>query len=127
MTTAFQADAFQNDAFQIDSSVVVTGTISRLALPPPRFQFPFVNKESRLNEYNMTLMQGMADATMGVQSGSFLSFHFGGARISIGNGSPEGVVVGSPGDLYFRKNGGASTCLYVKESGTTTNTGWVAK
>lgn len=43
-----------------------------------------------------------------------------------GSGSPEGVVTGSVGQLYLRTNGGASTTLYVKESGTG-NTGWVAK
>ena len=43
-----------------------------------------------------------------------------------GTGSPEGVVTASVGTLYLRENGGASTTLYVKESGTG-NTGWVAK
>jgi hypothetical protein len=43
-----------------------------------------------------------------------------------GNGSPEGVVTASVGTLYRRKNGGAGTCLYVKESGTGA-VGWVAK
>lgn len=43
-----------------------------------------------------------------------------------GTGSPEGVVTANPGALYTNKSGGASTTLYVKESGTG-NTGWVAK
>lgn len=43
-----------------------------------------------------------------------------------GTGSPEGVVTAKVGSLYLRTNGGASTTLYVKESGTG-NTGWVAK
>ena len=43
-----------------------------------------------------------------------------------GAGSPEGVSSASPGSLYLRSDGGAGTCLYVKESGTG-NTGWVAK
>jgi microcystin-dependent protein len=43
-----------------------------------------------------------------------------------GAGSPEGAVVGSPGDIYQNTTGGASTTLYVKESGSATNTGWVA-
>lgn len=41
-------------------------------------------------------------------------------------GSPEGVLVGRVGDLAIRTDGGASTTLYVKESGTG-NTGWAAK
>jgi hypothetical protein len=44
-----------------------------------------------------------------------------------GTGSPESVTVGNIGDLYINKSGGAGVTLYVKESGTGTNTGWVAK
>jgi len=43
-----------------------------------------------------------------------------------GSGSPEGSVTAVIGSLYTRTDGGASTTLYVKESGTG-NTGWVAK
>lgn len=43
-----------------------------------------------------------------------------------GTGSPEGVVVANVGTLYTRTDGGASTTLYVKESGTNEN-GWIAK
>jgi hypothetical protein len=51
----------------------------------------------------------------------------GGAKWSSGAGTPEGVVTGSVGDLFTRNDGGASTTLYIKESGANTNTGWVAK
>lgn len=51
----------------------------------------------------------------------------GGAKVLTGTGTPEAAVVGSVGDLYTRKDGGASTTLYVKESGNNTNTGWIAK
>lgn len=44
-----------------------------------------------------------------------------------GTGTPEGNVVASPPAVFFRQDGGASTVLYVKETGTDTNTGWVAK
>lgn len=40
-------------------------------------------------------------------------------------GSPEGVVTAPVGSTRFRTNGGASTTLYVKESGSG-NTGWKA-
>lgn len=43
-----------------------------------------------------------------------------------GSGSPESVVTAPVGSLYSRTNGGASTTLYVKESGSG-NTGWIAK
>lgn len=47
-------------------------------------------------------------------------------RLLSGSGTPEGNVTASVGYLYLRTDGGASTTLYVKESGTG-NTGWVAK
>lgn len=43
-----------------------------------------------------------------------------------GEGSPEGVVTAPVGHMYLRSDGGASTVLYIKESGTS-STGWVAK
>lgn len=49
------------------------------------------------------------------------------AGIYTGTGTPEGVVTASVGALYRRTDGGASTTLYVKESGAGSNTGWVAK
>lgn len=42
-----------------------------------------------------------------------------------GTGSPESVVTGSPGDIFLNTTGGAGTTLYVKQSGSATNTGWV--
>lgn len=46
--------------------------------------------------------------------------------IQSGTGSPEGVVTAPVGTIYLRSDGGASTTLYVKQSGTG-NTGWGAK
>ena len=43
-----------------------------------------------------------------------------------GDGSPEGVKTAPKGSTYQRKDGGAGTSFYVKESGTG-NTGWAAK
>jgi hypothetical protein len=43
-----------------------------------------------------------------------------------GNGSPEGILSAPVGSRYARKDGGAGTSFYVKETGTG-NTGWVAK
>lgn len=43
-----------------------------------------------------------------------------------GAGSPEGAVSAAIGSLYTRTDGGASTTLYVKESGAG-NVGWIAK
>jgi hypothetical protein len=44
----------------------------------------------------------------------------------VGAGTPEGAVTAPIGSLFTRTDGGASTTLYVKESGAG-NTGWVAK
>jgi hypothetical protein len=46
--------------------------------------------------------------------------------IRCAGGSPEGVYPAVVGSLFLRSDGGASTTLYVKQSGTG-NTGWVAK
>jgi hypothetical protein len=43
-----------------------------------------------------------------------------------GVGTPEAAVTAGVGSIFHRTNGGAVTCLYVKETGTST-TGWVAK
>lgn len=53
-------------------------------------------------------------------------FELSGVPIMQGAGSPEGVITASRGAIYRRTDGGASTTLYVKESGSG-NTGWVAK
>jgi hypothetical protein len=37
-------------------------------------------------------------------------------------GSPEGVLIGSPGDIYSDKTAGQ---FYVKRTGVATNTGWI--
>lgn len=45
----------------------------------------------------------------------------------VGAGSPNTVVTASPPAIYFNRTGGAAVTIYVKESGSATNTGWVAK
>lgn len=46
--------------------------------------------------------------------------------VMVGAGDPEGAVTAAVGSVFLRTDGGASTTLYVKESGTG-NTGWAAK
>lgn len=60
-------------------------------------------------------------------------FSFTDSGLSIGDryiwsgiGSPEGAVIAPVGSMWLRTDGGASTTLYIKESGTGA-TGWVAK
>lgn len=61
------------------------------------------------------------------QLAGFLVSLLGGVIIRGGAGSPESVVSAAIGSLYLRNDGGANTCLYIKESGAGTNTGWIAK
>lgn len=61
--------------------------------------------------------------------GRVISTNVGGSvypAIFVGTGSPETVYSAQPGSIFLRRDGGAGTCFYVKESGTG-NTGWVAK
>jgi len=46
--------------------------------------------------------------------------------ISFRTSTPEGALVGNPGDMCINTSGGAATTLFVKESGTG-NTGWIGK
>lgn len=50
----------------------------------------------------------------------------GTATWTSGAGTPEASVTATVGSMYTRTDGGASTTLYIKESGAG-NTGWVAK
>lgn len=49
-----------------------------------------------------------------------------GPFFSSGAGTPEGVVTAPVGSIWTRTDGGATTTLYIKTSGTG-NTGWTAK
>lgn len=53
--------------------------------------------------------------------------YVGDAAERSGTGSPENVVTGNVGDTYRRRDGSTSTTFYVKETGTNTKTGWIAK
>lgn len=57
-----------------------------------------------------------------------LAFTAAGMGIRAGSGSPEGVVAAPTGTLYLAySGGGAGTTMYVKETGGSGSTGWVAK
>jgi len=49
------------------------------------------------------------------------------SNIYWGTGDPNTVKDGTKGSLYMRLDGGANTCLYVKETNAGTLTGWVGK
>lgn len=48
------------------------------------------------------------------------------AFIRMGTGDPEAAITAPVGSVFIRTDGGALTCLYIKESGVG-NTGWIAK
>jgi hypothetical protein len=50
-----------------------------------------------------------------------------GIVITSGAGSPEGALAAPVGSIYTDIAGSTGTTLYIKETGTTTNTGWAAK
>jgi hypothetical protein len=47
------------------------------------------------------------------------------AQQRFGRGSPEGVIVGSPGDIYNNLQGGEGTTTYNKIAGVNNKTGWL--
>lgn len=47
--------------------------------------------------------------------------------IYVGTGDPEGAISANPGSIYMRQDGLPGASFYVKESGGSGNTGWVAK
>lgn len=71
--------------------------------------------QPRVNDTRWRALEKILGATLaGGGGGSGLTF-------STGSGSPEGVVVGSPGDTYWDT---LNDFYYVKVTGTATNTGW---
>lgn len=75
---------------------------------------------------NDTLALTLDGATQAATFASAVSVSGTAATWTSGTGSPESVKTAPVGSLYTRTDGGASTTLYVKESGAG-NTGWIAK
>lgn len=51
----------------------------------------------------------------------------GAGRFIAGLGDPNNKVIGNVGDIFQCLDGAPGATLYVKETGNTTNTGWIAK
>jgi hypothetical protein len=79
----------------------------------------------RDNRYDSTYTDQVL-LTSGTRKAADLQTYGGGPRWVVGTGTPEGAVTAPIGSLFTRTDGGASTSLYVKESGTGAS-GWVAK
>jgi hypothetical protein len=61
-----------------------------------------------------------------ISSGASVIINSSGVIWRTGSGTPEGNITAPVGSLYTRTDGGTSTTLYIKESGSG-NTGWIAK
>lgn len=71
-------------------------------------RLPFITVPDRASTQNFERLQGL------------LSYQF------VGVGDPDGVDVAPVGATFHRRDGGAGTGFYVKESGSGAS-GWVAK
>ncbi len=108
------------------------------------FDLRFANTENLSGNRTLTITLGNASRSLSITGTSVInqdltttaSPTFAGATIPTitwtgsvkdlsGSGSPESVVTAAVGSVYRRTDGGASTSLYVKESGAG-DTGWVA-
>lgn len=74
----------------------------------------------------ITYGAGVTNRFVGQEYRAFAD-HGNGLIYAIGDVPPNGAVTASVGAFYTRTSGGAGTTLYVKETGTNTNTGWAAK
>ncbi len=89
---------------------------------------PFVGTDGRVTPQALALLQGVLKYAQNSQVGTAQKVSIAnGLNIYVGSGSPNGQITDSPPAIYFNTAGGASQTLYVKESGTNTNTGWVGK
>lgn len=68
-----------------------------------------------------------ANSIDSLPSGFYNSTTINGISWIVGSGTPESFVYAPVGSFYSRTDGGAGTSIYVKESGGSTNFGWVGK
>lgn len=103
-----------------------------LEIQAPQLQIPIAHTakgEKVLAEFAFNqMLEQIVQATQGFDDGTgLITITLGPIILFYGSGDPNGVVVGSPPNLYLNASGGAGTTLYVKESGAATDTGWVGK
>lgn len=94
-------------------------------ISPPQQRVKIADKAGNLERYWYTFFRDLyvlAKRTILYAN----TINFNGVTVTTGAGSPEGVLTAAVSSMYLRTDGGAGTCLYIKESGTG-NTGWIAK
>ena len=87
---------------------------------------PLANKAVEIRR-NAAVIASFGDEGVVLEGSPIRPDTASGPMWTAGAGSPEGNLTAHIGSMYTRTDGGASTTLYVKESGVFTNTGWVAK
>ena len=87
--------------------------------------FPFVPSQIADPKTGMLSLLGRALIEALVGPAGLLRGSPGMCTITWGNGAPESVVTAPVGSIFMRVNGGASTTMYLKETGTG-STGWRA-
>jgi hypothetical protein len=100
-------------------------------VPKPQSRIQVSDAQGLPSNYFTRFLTNLTDAingTSGVVAVGVNQQALGiGSNVSSGAGTPEGVVAGSPGDLYVNTAGGAGATLWVKETGVSTKVGWIAK
>lgn len=98
------------------------------SLRSPRSEVPFTGHGGLLKAYSFEFLQDIINRLNGQElANGFVQTEIAGVTLTVGQGDPNGIVEGSPPDLYFNLNGGAGATFWVKESGAETDTGWVGK
>jgi hypothetical protein len=108
--------------------------VMALLVNPPNAHLPLVDPKTgapHTSSGGLDFLQKITTAINGTSDKvapgvSQVTIGQGTLKINAGSGVPNGVLVGSPGDLYVNQAGGAGQTLWVKESGAATNTGWTA-
>lgn len=114
------------DGITLDVSVTTVSRGSKRLLSP-LWHTRFVTTGAALRDESFGFLSQFVDAFNGVElSSGFITISFSDLKFTVGTGSPEGALVGSPPDLYLNRSGGAGTTLYMKETGQGADTGWVA-
>lgn len=105
--------------------------MARKNLQSPRRGIPHVRSDGEMSTQGFDLIQDIVNAINGQKDASgFLFTILLGVRITVGTGSPAGVVLGATGDLYIATDGAAGLVFWVKEAGTValeTTAGWASK
>lgn len=105
--------------------------MARTAVQSPRRDVPIVRRHGEPTQTGFDLLQDIVNALNGRKDVSgFLYTILLGLRITVGTGSPAGVVSGAIGDIYIDKTtGGVGAVVFYKTAGTVaaeSTAGWQA-